>query len=588
MARQGFNRTHESPYNIVGASQNANQIAFSQAMTTNELDLNVPEIANYLRSHGTASDHMDNLQQLRIGQNNWTEIDEMLQDDEMKGDNFQSNFGVEAWDQNMDSPHQGVQLESSAPHGLPADVSTSNGNMERLETFQSDIDAQMQDNIPWYTQPVNENLVENYNIDGQPWPVANNLTSPQQQSIQHYPDPPDPIPSVDTSTDDPMQINNFYNICSSHAFREAIRMHPQFSSLSLAGPSNVFASSATTSPNFTTGSTSPALTNNTMGSPAPSHPVGLQRNIKQSPKQCPSCPKRFIPSEKNGGSRCTRCQKKHERSIRGPKAYTMDALVPDFDAARNEVYPHLPPLNIPNDDVYTWMQAWDSENIAVGRLLTAVTKVYDSPSSSSSESPSAAIAPERNRSEDAPRRSSRRASTSSSPARSDDQSQQLHLNPGEAPDMSDFYLRQQDFFNKKNFDNHTVNVRLRLLYRAILTYHAGGPSVYPSGGDNAGYNTKDTTSTFSVRFQAIEDVLRLDKRVVSDVVEGRGVCALVQDPWGYERRKTDNETSNRKKKGLHNLGKGVQAQNGQNGDGDDEMEDDEAPLSRAQGKRPKL
>ena len=283
----------------------------------------------------------------------------------------------------------------------------------------------------------------------------------------------------------------------------------------------------------------------------------LQRNIRQAPRPCPDCGKNFIPSPKNDFARCTRCNKKFVRNTRGPPIYTLDPDSRGWSDAFDIVYPRVQPLGLPDDD---WEQLGMQplqEDMCIARFLTAINTVYDGelePASLSSTASSSNNNTPNNTTTSSAGPSTRRSTAGATPT---EQRLRTTHAASEKARWKAFYSRQQDFFNKKGFSNHSVSTRLRLLYHAILTYHTGGSSVYPVGGDNAGYQTRDTTSRFSERIALIEQVLGKNKRVVSDVVEGRGVCALVQDPLAYERRKTDNETSNRKKKGLHTLGKEV-------------------------------
>jgi hypothetical protein len=128
-----------------------------------------------------------------------------------------------------------------------------------------------------------------------------------------------------------------------------------------------------------------------------------------------------------------------------------------------------------------------------------------------------------------------------------------------------------------------------------LSAHAGGPSHYDIGGDNSGYG-EDRSMIFSARIERIIKLLtvslahmtlprvelsatdttsQLDKDIAMDVIEGRGVKALVYNPNKYERvsiflhpihvsdrlanvsvkRKRDNKKSNDTKQDLQEKGK---------------------------------
>jgi hypothetical protein len=120
-------------------------------------------------------------------------------------------------------------------------------------------------------------------------------------------------------------------------------------------------------------------------------------------------------------------------------------------------------------------------------------------------------------------------------------------------------LAQQSKMNKKPFDStqyrdDLVNARIRFLFHIAVSYHAGGPSLYDLGGDNAGYG-EDRTMKFSERIERIIQLLRLDKDIAMDVIEGRGVTALVHNPNKYQRRKRDNKKSNDTKQDLQEKGR---------------------------------
>ena len=128
-------------------------------------------------------------------------------------------------------------------------------------------------------------------------------------------------------------------------------------------------------------------------------------------------------------------------------------------------------------------------------------------------------------------------------------------------DLKDWLLKQQAKLNannkneKKSFDAGAVNDRISLLFEIALRYHEGGNAIYPAGGDNGGYS-QDPTLKFLNRLEEIESYLRLNKLIVIDVIEGRGVEAFVRDPAGFHGRKTANLKGNLKKKRLE---AGIQA-----------------------------
>lgn len=99
---------------------------------------------------------------------------------------------------------------------------------------------------------------------------------------------------------------------------------------------------------------------------------------------------------------------------------------------------------------------------------------------------------------------------------------------------------QQTTFNQKakmdregEFSTAFVTARLRALWWEVVVFHGGcegARSFYPVGGDSAGYS-EDLELKFGQRLEAIGEVLKVDKRTVMDVVEGRGVGAFVGNPW---------------------------------------------------------
>ncbi|TKA54077.1 hypothetical protein B0A55_12377 [Friedmanniomyces simplex] len=88
---------------------------------------------------------------------------------------------------------------------------------------------------------------------------------------------------------------------------------------------------------------------------------------------------------------------------------------------------------------------------------------------------------------------------------------------------------------------------MRLLFRAVLTCHQGGRSIYPIGGNNNGYG-EDRKMKFTARLGVIIDAMQADKRVVMDVIEGRGVAALAMNPKRFADRKNSNNKCNENKK----------------------------------------
>lgn len=222
-------------------------------------------------------------------------------------------------------------------------------------------------------------------------------------------------------------------------------------------------------------------------------------------KQCAGCEKPFYSSKDPNGLRCTRCYDKHVKHTAGHTTYIFDPNM-NIDSAWRRLYPTIEPLAPAGDDVEA---ASKSEGDYIQRLVDAVSIPYTSDGTGSKE----------------------------------DQQR----------------LAQQSKMNKKPFDSNQyrddlVNARIRFLFHIAVSYHAGGPSLYDLGGDNAGYG-EDRTLKFSERLERIIQFLRLDKDIAMDVIEGRGVTALVHNPNKYQRRKRDNKKSNDTKQDLQEKGK---------------------------------
>ncbi|GAB7325979.1 hypothetical protein MBLNU13_g10026t1 [Cladosporium sp. NU13] len=222
-------------------------------------------------------------------------------------------------------------------------------------------------------------------------------------------------------------------------------------------------------------------------------------------KQCAGCQKAFYSSKDPNGLRCTRCYDKHVKHTAGHTTYVFDPEM-TIDHAWRRLYPNIEPLAPAGDDVEA---AKSNELDYIRRLIEAVSIPYTSDGSGSKE----------------------------------DQQR----------------LAQQFKMNKKPFDStqyrdDLVNARIRFLFHISISYHAGGPSLYDLGGDNSGYG-EDRTLKFSERIERIIQLLRLDKDIAMDVIEGRGVTALVHNPNKYQRRKRDNKKSNDTKQDLQEKGK---------------------------------
>jgi hypothetical protein len=222
-------------------------------------------------------------------------------------------------------------------------------------------------------------------------------------------------------------------------------------------------------------------------------------------KQCAGCDKNFYTSKDPEVMRCSRCYDKHVKHTAGHRTYVFDPEM-TIDHAWRRLYPEIEPTAPPDDDVEV---AKENEQDYIRRLVEAVSLPYSGDGSGSKE----------------------------------DQQR----------------MAQQAKLNKKPFDSiqyrdDLVNARIRFLFHIALSYHRGGPSLYDTGGDNSGYG-EDRTMKFSERIERIVQLLTFDKDIAMDVIEGRGVTALVHNPNKYERRKRDNKKSNDTKQDLQEKGK---------------------------------
>lgn len=206
------------------------------------------------------------------------------------------------------------------------------------------------------------------------------------------------------------------------------------------------------------------------------------------------CPRNFRPTAP-GQEFCGRHQKKWERNNAAPLTFYMDLRINSFEAAHDQVYPRAGALHLDGDDLDTVRQ---HEHEWILRLLYAASKPYEG--------------------------------------------------------NSEFRNRQQKVYNGKGYNNLDANVRIRFLYKVALTFHEGGKAVYARGGDNGGYGKADVTLKLSERLMRIIHHMEKNKRVCMDVIEGRGVIALVENPDKYEKRKRQNKKSNKKKQKAQRRG----------------------------------
>ena len=204
-----------------------------------------------------------------------------------------------------------------------------------------------------------------------------------------------------------------------------------------------------------------------------------------------------------GRVRCKRCQDKYDRNNADPPQIEFDPFM-SWNTVTNTAYPMHQPLRTSGSDHSLWENK-DRETEWVGRFINAAATPYD----------------------------------------------ELI---GEEPKK--FYLDQQQTFNGKAFmEKHPngrytdlwINVRMRMLFRTAVVFHDGGRAVYPTGGDSGGYGRPDISLTFLQRLETIEDEMKVNKLVVMNIIEGKGVVALVENPSRFKKRKIQNKNSNETK-----------------------------------------
>lgn len=114
---------------------------------------------------------------------------------------------------------------------------------------------------------------------------------------------------------------------------------------------------------------------------------------------------------------------------------------------------------------------------------------------------------------------------------------------------------QQEYFNGNVecdpdafYTDKNVNARMVILFHAAYRTHVGGKVLYANNGDSTGYPKESEPLTFVRRLETIEELLKVNKRIVMDVIQGRGVLAFVSTPIAYDRRKATNNMNNELKR----------------------------------------
>ncbi|KAK4896873.1 hypothetical protein LTR27_005120 [Elasticomyces elasticus] len=270
--------------------------------------------------------------------------------------------------------------------------------------------------------------------------------------------------------------------------------------------------------------------------------------------------KKFKPTAENRGIYCNKhtAQVEKERLADQAPFYTCDQA-PDADSDAKTidlVYSMVQPLAYENpseDDDY--LDHVDNASIWVALLTAAANRPYVRPDETNDSQDPDAVA-DRNR-------------------------------------RHDNAVKQQRIYNKKPleassrdfYNDVTLNSRLRMLFRAVLTYHQGGRSLYPVGGSNNGYGD-DRTLRFTRRMWIIIEAMEVDKRVVMDVVEGRGVAALGANPRRFADRKNSNNKCNENKRKKLGYTDDSDGEDGAHDAGDDGADDDDDVEDGGQGPGP--
>ncbi|KAM3424705.1 hypothetical protein BST61_g6692 [Cercospora zeina] len=229
---------------------------------------------------------------------------------------------------------------------------------------------------------------------------------------------------------------------------------------------------------------------------------------------------------------CNRCARKHDRHTAEAQPNNLDPGVPNMKIARSLIYPSQPGRGPPvSQDELAHILSHEDDYIQ--RLLDAVNSVVPGGEGGNSKAPGLSW-------------ESRQQITFN---------QKLRMEGTSHKGAEGLYRRS------------LLTARLRALFLELHQFHTGTPeSFYAIGGNNAGYNP-DTSMTFQERFESVREFLRTNKRMVMDVVEGRGVKSIVANPKGYNKRKVSNNACNEDKKEIMGMGKERMGSVGLGGEG---------------------
>ncbi|KAI7128144.1 hypothetical protein KC316_g17367 [Hortaea werneckii] len=218
-----------------------------------------------------------------------------------------------------------------------------------------------------------------------------------------------------------------------------------------------------------------------------------------------------------GPSRCRKHQKKFMKDLDAQMTpiYELDESIASYEGARQSKFPSLKALVYEGPGLDDWQMFVDQGGYWTYRFIQAANVPY------TEADPFMPIDDMNN----------------------DDKAMHLHL------------IKQQETYNHKPheetskaiYTTRSVTSSLRILFQAILNFHRGGEALYPIGGANGGYGDEKRLK-MSARLTEIEGILRKDKRVLMDVIEGRGVLAFAAHPVAYQARKQSNKTCNDRKK----------------------------------------
>ncbi|SMQ54395.1 unnamed protein product [Zymoseptoria tritici ST99CH_3D7] len=260
---------------------------------------------------------------------------------------------------------------------------------------------------------------------------------------------------------------------------------------------------------------------------------------------CLDCHKPFRLSTSPG--RCKRCGQKFERRTALPPFFVLDPEVPTLEAARNVLFPVVEGREVG--------ESWD------GVLRSFVDGVEGGEGRWGREAEERAM-------EWGVQECLAGVNEVCRPPLSSEEAGYGGGDEVQDPSTTPWALNQQKTLNQKAkmlgeslYSPSHVTARLRALMAEVVNFHSssnegqgdrevqGKRVFYPLGGDTLGYG-EDLSLGFRERVGVMREVLRRDKRVVMDVLEGRGVRGFVGAPWSYHKRKDSNNGCNEKKKTM--------------------------------------